>query len=74
MRKLSVLAAVPLAAALLVPMPGALAAVELPSDCAVPPFIDLSKYNVIIGTDSSEVLKGTDGQDFICGLLGTTLF
>ena len=58
-----------LVATLLAPTPAA-AAVEVPENCAVPPFIDLSQYNVIIGTDASETLTGTEGPDFICGLLG----
>jgi Ca2+-binding RTX toxin-like protein len=43
---------------------------ELPEDCAVPPDIDLTQYNVVIGSNRSEVLKGTKGPDFICALLG----
>ena len=31
--------------------PGLAQAVEVPPDCAVPPFVDLTQYNVIIGTD-----------------------
>jgi Ca2+-binding RTX toxin-like protein len=46
------------------------AAVDVPEDCAVPPDIDLTQFNVIIGTNASERLEGTDGPDFICGLLG----
>lgn len=34
------------------------------------PDIDLTQYNVIIGTDDSEVIAGTSGADFICGRLG----
>jgi hypothetical protein len=45
-------------------------AVDVPDDCAVPPDIDLSAYNVIIGTDESETIVGTDGPDAICALLG----
>ena len=48
----------------------AAAAVDVPEDCAVPPFIDLSQYNVVIGTDAAETLFGTNGPDFICGRLG----
>jgi Ca2+-binding RTX toxin-like protein len=47
------------------------AAVEVPQECAVPPEIaDLSQFHVVIGTNASERLEGTDGPDFICGLLG----
>jgi Ca2+-binding RTX toxin-like protein len=45
-------------------------AAEIPEDCAVPPDIDLSTYNVIIGTDASETIIGTNGPDAICALLG----
>jgi hypothetical protein len=72
MRNLRLLAALPLAAAMFVPLsaeayPGP---VDVPEDCAVPPDIDLAQYNVLIGTDESEVLEGTRGPDFICGRLG----
>ena len=36
------------------------------SACDAPP----SGYNVIIGTDESEVITGTSGADFICARLG----
>ena len=52
---------VSLIAALLVAVPTA-GAQELPEDCAVPPDIDLSQYNVIIGTNASETLVGTEGD------------
>ena len=58
-----------LVGALLLPT-GLAQAVEVPPDCAVPPFVDLTQYNVIIGTDDSEVITGTSGADFICGRLG----
>lgn len=58
-----------LVGALLLPN-GIAQAVEVPADCAVPPDIDLTQYNVIIGTDDSEVITGTSGADFICGRLG----
>ena len=64
-------AVLPLVVALMVPWGGvAQAQDELPADCAVPPEIDLSLYNVVIGTDASETLTGTEGPDFICGRLG----
>jgi Ca2+-binding RTX toxin-like protein len=69
----SVLALPVLAAALLVPTPAGAAPAQptVPPDCAVPPDeVDLSQFNVIIGSDRSEVLTGTDGPDAICGRLG----
>jgi Ca2+-binding RTX toxin-like protein len=56
-------------AALLLGAPTA-GAQELPEDCAVPPDIDLTQFNVVIGTNASETLVGTEGPDFICALLG----
>lgn len=75
MRNLRLLAAVPLVAAMFVPMSaeGYPGPVDVPEDCAVPEDIDLTQYNVIIGTDKSEVLKGTKAPDFICGRLGDDL-
>ena len=72
MRHLRSLAALTFAAALLVPWSGPAQAGDtyVPEDCAVPPDIDLTEYNVIIGTDKSEVIRGTKGPDFICGRLG----
>jgi Ca2+-binding RTX toxin-like protein len=73
MRSLRVLAALPLAAAMLLPVSAAAHPdpVEVPEDCAVPPEdIDLTQYNVVIGTNKSETLKGTKRADFICGRLG----
>jgi Ca2+-binding RTX toxin-like protein len=64
----AILVIVSLTAALLVAAPAG--AQELPEDCAVPPDIDLTQYNVIIGTNASETLVGTEGPDFICALLG----
>lgn len=58
-----------LVGALLLPT-GLAQAVEVPPDCAVPPFVDLTQYNVIIGTDDGEVITGTAGADFICARLG----
>jgi hypothetical protein len=48
------------------------AAVEVPEDRAVPPDIDLEQYNVVIGTDASETLSGSEGPDFIAADSGTT--
>ena len=47
------------------------AAANLPADCAVPPDLDLTQFNVIIGTNSSETLRGTGGPDFVCARLGS---
>jgi Ca2+-binding RTX toxin-like protein len=48
---------------------------HVPQDCAVPPDIDLTQFNVIIGTNASEVLRGTARPDFICARLGNdTIF
>ena len=70
-RMLRLSAVLAIVAATVMPMPGvANAQVELPADCQVPPFIDLTGVNIVIGTNNSEVLMGTDGRDFICGLLG----
>ena len=80
--KKRVLAALPLTAALLVSVPSSQAAVfrsvpstqasvDVPEDCAVPPDIDLDQFNVVIGTNRSESLRGTAGPDFICGRLGS---
>ena len=54
---------------LLVPT-GTAAAVDLPPDCAVPPFVDVTQFNVIIGSDAGETITGTAGPDLICGRLG----
>jgi Ca2+-binding RTX toxin-like protein len=43
---------------------------RVPQDCAVPPDIDLSQFNVIIGTNGPDVLRGTARADFICARLG----
>ncbi|GEO33123.1 calcium-binding protein [Cellulomonas aerilata] len=59
-----------MAASVLAGPVGAAAAVDVPEDCAVPPEIDLTQFNVVIGSERSEVLHGTAGPDFICGLLG----
>lgn len=57
--------------ALVVPAAGvAQAARHIPEACAVPPYIDLTAYHVIIGTDESETITGTSGPDFICALVG----
>jgi Ca2+-binding RTX toxin-like protein len=69
-RSRALLCAFLLAAGLLVAPASTAHAVDVPEDCAVPPFIDLSQYNVIIGTDASETLFGTNGPDFICARLG----
>lgn len=42
----------------------------VPADCAVPPDIDLTQFNVVIGTNASETLRGTRHADFICARLG----
>ena len=47
------------------------AAGSVPADCAVPPDIDLTQFNVIIGTNASETLRGTTTADFICARLGS---
>jgi hypothetical protein len=73
MRTRHILATLPLAAALLLFAPAAAAAhaaVPVPEDCAVPPDIDLTQFHVVIGSNKSEVLRGTAGPDFICGRLG----
>jgi Ca2+-binding RTX toxin-like protein len=71
MRPRHLLASLPLAAALLLyPATAAQAQAVIPADCAVPPDIDLTQFNVVIGTDRSEKLVGTEGPDFICGRLG----
>ena len=49
------------------PVPAA--AAEVPADCAVTEHRPL-EFNVVIGTNASETLRGTEGADFICGLLG----
>src|SRR4029450_6418319 len=67
--KRAIIVMVSLVAALLVAVPTA-GAQELPEDCAGPPEIDLSPYNVIIRTNASEPLVGTGAPDFICPLLG----
>ena len=67
--KRAILVIVSLMAALVIGAP-AVGAQELPEDCAVPPDIDLTQYNVVIGSNRSEVLKGTEGPDFFCALLG----
>jgi Ca2+-binding RTX toxin-like protein len=67
--KRAIVLTVSLVAALLVAAPTA-GAQELPEDCAVPPEIDLALYHAVIGSNRSEVLKGTEGPDFFCGLLG----
>src|SRR5215207_6795867 len=49
----------------------------VPADCAVPPEagIDLSQFNIIIGTNASQTIRGTEGPDFICARLGNdTIF
>lgn len=68
MRIGSLLAVVPLAAAMTVPTAQAAQAATVPPECD--PGFDLTGFNVIIGTDASETLVGTDGPDFICGKLG----
>lgn len=71
MRTRRITLAAALATAFLLPTTGvAQADGHVPEDCAVPPFIDLSQYNIIIGTDESETLRGTAGPDFICARLG----
>jgi len=74
MRLRPLLAVIPLAVAATIMLPGALAAqaVTVPADCDPGPDsgIDLSQFNIIIGTNASETLTGTDGPDFICGRLG----
>ena len=48
---------------------------NVPADCAVPPDIDLRQYNVIIGTNASQTIRGTERADFICARLGNdTIF
>ena len=50
-------------------------AVIVPADCAVPPEIDLTQFNVIIGTNASQTIRGTERADFICARLGNdTIF
>ncbi len=62
------LAALPLAAAMMIPTAQAAQAVTVPPECD--PGFDLTGFNIIIGTNASETLVGTDGPDFICGKLG----
>src|SRR5215212_3007286 len=58
-----------------VALAGPAAATYVPAACAVPPEIDLSQYNVIIGTNASETIRGTERADFICARLGNdTIF
>jgi len=70
LRLTTLLAALPLAAAMSFPAIQSAQAVTVPSDCNPGPDVDLSGYNIVIGTDASETLVGTDGPDFICGRLG----
>src|SRR6478735_5523762 len=72
MRLRPLLAVVPLALVMvLAPSAGAQAA-TVPADCDPGPDsgVDLSQYNIIIGTNGPDLLVGTDGPDFICGRLG----
>lgn len=70
MRLGSLIAAIPLATAMLVPSAQAAQAVTVPPECDPGPDLDLAGYNIIIGTDAAETIVGTDGPDFICGKLG----
>ena len=70
MRLGSLIAAIPLATAMIVPSAQAAQAVTVPPECNPGPDLDLAGYNIIIGTDAAETLVGTDGPDFICGKLG----
>ena len=53
---------------MLVPTAQAAQAVVVPPECEAG--LDLTGFNVIIGTNASETLVGTEGPDFICGKLG----
>jgi Ca2+-binding RTX toxin-like protein len=72
MRIRPLLAVIPLAVAMMLPGAQAAQAVTVPPDCDPGPDsgVDLSQFNIIIGTNASETLTGTDGPDFICGRLG----
>jgi Ca2+-binding RTX toxin-like protein len=55
----------------------AAATVSVPADCVPPPEagIDLSQFNIIIGTNASQTIRGTERADFICARLGNdTIF
>ena len=60
-----------LVAGVLVPGAASAATPAVPPDCAVPPEVDLTQFHVRVGTNRSEVLRGTAGPDFICGRLGS---
>jgi Ca2+-binding RTX toxin-like protein len=66
------LAVISLAFAMMLPAASAAQAVTVPADCDPGPDsgVDLSLYNIVIGTNASETLVGTAGADFICGRLG----
>ena len=66
------LAVIPLALAMMLPSAQAAQAVDVPAVCDPGPGsgVDLSQFNIIIGTDASETLTGTEEPDFICGRLG----
>src|SRR3954453_21979109 len=72
MRLRPLLAVVPLAVAMMLPAANAAQAVTVPADCDPGPDsgVDLSQYNIIIGTNASETLVGSDRPHFICGRLG----
>ena len=58
-----------------VALAGPAAADYLPADCAVPPDVDLTQFNVITGTNRSETIRGPGGPDAICARLGNdTIF
>lgn len=63
MRLATLLAVVPLAAAMSFPATQVAQAATVPPECD--PGMDLTGFNIIIGTDASETLVGTDGPDFI---------
>ena len=51
------------------------AGVYVPAACEVPPDIDLRQYNIIIGSNASQTIRGTERADFICARLGNdTIF
>src|SRR3712207_2620108 len=76
MRRIVLLGPVALLASLALPMSGPMSGLaaqaedHLPEDCRVPDDVDLTGFNIIVGTEESELIRGTPRPDFICGRLG----